>query len=101
MIFENAVSLGKYIFAGKLKRREKSKTDRWIILNKKSDEPIGDIHWYGAWRQYSLFLPSCDSTVFNSECLKEIADFLNKLNRDHKKNLIKQQKYQEIWKGST
>ena len=45
----------------------------------KDAEPkvIGHIKWFGQWRKYALF-PTNDS-VFEPECLEDLADLLRKL----------------------
>jgi len=56
------------------------KTERWVCCNNKSDEPLGLIHWYGAWRQY-VFEPEDGAIIFNDGCLKIIVEVLEMLNR--------------------
>ena len=57
----------------------KPKTTVWDILNRKSGFPLGRIAWYGPWRQYVCSL--VEDAVFNNGCLRDIAEFLDKLNR--------------------
>lgn len=57
----------------------KGKTERWVVCNNQSHEPLGLIQWYGAWRQY-VFEPNDGPLVFNNGCLKIIEDFLTDLN---------------------
>ena len=47
-----------------------------------SDQFLGMIGWYGAWRQYT-YQPAPDTT-FNNGCLQDIADVLTSLNEEHK-----------------
>jgi len=61
----------------------KPKTVVINVINNGSSTILGQIAWYGAWRQYT-FNPY-PSTVFNNECLKEIQDVLTDLNTEHKK----------------
>ncbi len=51
----------------------------WVVRNKRSGEPLGTIDWYGGWRQYT-FRPLSETRhlIFSSECLRDIAGFLEK-----------------------
>ena len=53
------------------------KTEIWNILSKSSSFILGQIKWYGAWRQY-CFYPSPNS-VFNNTCMQEIIQFIANL----------------------
>lgn len=48
-------------------------TTRWDCWSHR-DGDLGQVHWYGAWRQYCYF-PS-ENTVFSAGCLKDITDFI-------------------------
>lgn len=43
---------------------------------------LGEIKWRSGWRRYAFF-PSKD-TLYESQCLRDIADFLDKLMRSRK-----------------
>lgn len=53
------------------------KTEIWNILSKSSGFILGQIKWYGSWRQYCLFPAS--QCVFNTSCMKDINDAINEL----------------------
>ncbi len=36
---------------------KKSKTNKYLVCNKKTDDELGTIEWYSYWRQY-IFKPS-------------------------------------------
>lgn len=57
-------------------------TRRFEVRAKKGDLLIGSIRWYGPFRCYS-FLP-LEGTVYEVDCLGDIIDTLNQLNREHK-----------------
>lgn len=57
------------------------KTDFIQVRSKSSNELLGEIKWYGAWRQYCFFPLNA---LFNSTCLDDIKKFLDKLNEEHK-----------------
>lgn len=50
------------------------KTKTWAVCVK-NDVPfaIGQIKWYGPWRQYCFFPNS--NTIWNAECLEDVANF--------------------------
>lgn len=49
-------------------------THQWIVQSKSRASKLGRVKWYGAWFEY-VFLPEPD-TIFNTECLQDIASFL-------------------------
>ena len=60
------------------------KTKKYNILTK--DIPsikLGEIKWFGRWRQYSFFPEP--NTVFEKQCLKDITNFIETLMLDRKK----------------
>ena len=57
------------------------KTELWEIYSKSNDALLGEIKWYGAWRQYCFFPLNA---LFNSTCLDDIKKYLDKLNEEHK-----------------
>ena len=58
------------------------KTQFWQVVSK-NQILLGDIKWFNHWRQYAFF-PQKD-TIYNSTCLKDIKEFINKLMKEHKK----------------
>lgn len=61
---------------------DKPKTELWAVVNKSSDDALGQIEWYSAWRQY-IFVP-IGGTVYNDGCLETIIAFMKCLNREKK-----------------
>jgi hypothetical protein len=63
-----------------------SSTGKTLILDirSKEDKPLilGTIRWFSAWRKY-CFYPS-NLTIFEQDCLRQIADWIEKLTSDHK-----------------
>ena len=51
----------------------------WQCLNNRSKEPLGVITFYKPWKQHVIQFN--DGCVFNNQCLKDIADFLEQLNK--------------------
>ena len=56
---------------------EKRKTPIYHIYSKHSNDEIGIIKWYGAWRKYCFF-PNED-TIWDKKCLEQMLkkDFLD------------------------
>jgi hypothetical protein len=50
------------------------KTEIWYVYNIRSENRLGTIKWYGAWRQY-CFYPESDC-VFNKDCMNDIIKFI-------------------------
>jgi len=59
------------------------KTEIWNILSKSSGYILGQIKWYGSWRQYCFF-PSAHC-VFNNSCMTDILNFIKELMEDRRK----------------
>jgi len=47
------------------------KTEIWSVDSKSGGFSLGQIKWFGRWRQYCFF-PARD-TVFNTDCMKDIS----------------------------
>lgn len=60
------------------------KTKRFWVKPKDSDDTLGYISWYGRWRKYCFF-PNGD-TVYEWDCLRDIADFIEQETQEYKEN---------------
>ncbi len=60
-----------------------TKTSTYHVHSKKGFEFVGIIKWYSGWRRYTFYPKG--GTLYDENCLKEIADFINKLMDDRKK----------------
>ncbi len=58
------------------------KTNKWFVVAKRSDAMLGEIKWYGPWRQYCFF-PAME-TIFNVGCLNSICEFISE-EMEHRK----------------
>lgn len=58
------------------------KTNRWQVVTLDGNTVLGSVHWWGAWRQYSFFPQP--STVFERQCLRDIADFCELKTKEHR-----------------
>jgi len=72
----------RYVCFEELPIPAKTKTKRFMVKNKIYGDMLGHIKWYGAWRQYCFFVNY--DIVFCSECLADIADFINNLMAERK-----------------
>jgi len=57
---------------------EKPKTQAWSCRSSAEDE-LGQVRWYGSWRQYCFFPTGYGQLVFNDGCLKDIIHFMGQL----------------------
>jgi hypothetical protein len=63
----------------------KTKTKVFEVRNKLSNNWLGFVKWYAPWRKYCYFADPI-GLVFDSSCLAEIQDFINKLMAERKEN---------------
>ena len=56
------------------KTEDKPKTSVWSCQNKKSNDELGIVKWYAAWRGYCYF-PTVQA-VYSAGCLADIQDFI-------------------------
>jgi hypothetical protein len=54
-------------------------TEVWDVLSRRSGAVLGQIRWYGAWRQYVLHPDP--TAIFSGDCLHDIADFARQRTR--------------------
>ena len=73
--------IGQYLQVQDLPRRPGRTTDRWQVLGNGGDV-LGVVQWFGRWRQYT-FDPA-PGTTFNATCLRDIAAWLDKINRERR-----------------
>jgi len=59
------------------------KTRKVNVVSKRHGYSLGLIQWYGRWRQY-VFVPGPE-TVFNRDCLRDIAQYLQEMMDERKK----------------
>jgi len=58
------------------------KTEKWAVINKSTEEPLAQIEWYYAWRQYVIYPEP--NTLYNDGCLEAIIVFMKRLNIEKK-----------------
>ncbi len=64
---------------------ESGKTRLWHVCPP-GQSPIGIVHWYGPWRKY-CYSPHAN-TVYEQDCLRDIAAFCEERTKDHKANKV-------------
>jgi hypothetical protein len=60
--------------------RDTGKTLVWDVTAKDGGLRLGEVKWFGRWRRYAFFPSDC---VFEHQCLRELADFLEARTREH------------------
>lgn len=75
-----------YLEVREVPRDVKRITRRWEIFNKQRTIYLGEVAWWSAWRRYT-FQPA-PNTLFDSNCLGEIACFIDERmeERKHERN---------------
>jgi len=63
-------------------QRDGQKTLRFLVTTADNRSVLGTVAWYSQWRRYA-FYPT-HGTVFEQDCLREIADFCETKTREHK-----------------
>ncbi|MEI3530661.1 MAG: hypothetical protein V8Q75_06370 [Bacilli bacterium] len=71
--------IGKYITAF-IEQLPKRKTPIYKLCNQQNELiHLGEIKYNPSWRKYCFY--PIDETVFDSKCLLDIVEFMDKLNR--------------------
>jgi hypothetical protein len=58
------------------------KTPIYEIYSKLSNTLIGEIKWYGAWRQFCFF--PVENTVWDTKCLTSLTNYIQAINCKYK-----------------
>lgn len=77
---EKYIEISEVIKVGKSSRR----TNIYAVTNKRTSVTVGYIKWYGGWRKYVFFVEP--DMIFDYECLRLIADYTEKLTKQHYAN---------------
>ena len=67
----------EFIKFEKIKNRK-----RWIILNEKEDDALGEIYYNSGWHKFVAEFNTY--SYFDDSCLQRITDFVKKLNLKEK-----------------
>lgn len=76
--------ISKYFYASIIRTRPKTKV--WGIFTRTEKFKLGEVKWYAPWRQYCFFpnRNTYDETLFNSQCLIDLAGFIKTKMDNHK-----------------
>ena len=69
----------EFVLAGK---SASGKTDSFRVINKDTKSLLGGISWYPGWRRY--IFQSLAAIIYEQDCLRDIADFLEDLMKKRK-----------------
>lgn len=69
----------------------KTKTKQFYIENKASKSILGYVVFFPQWRKF-VFTQILDEIIFDSKCLREIADFCDKQTNEWKESLKEESK---------
>lgn len=58
------------------------KTKVVLVISKRQDKVLGEIRWYGSWRQYA-FYPYAD-TIWNIGCMRNVETCITGLMNERK-----------------
>lgn len=61
------------------------KTRIWIVAEQANDGALGEVKWYGPWRQYAFF--PWAMMVFEKDCLRDIANWCEDASKKHRDTL--------------
>jgi len=75
--------LSKYLEFVEVTPTGPRKTKVFYVRSKKHGFVVGSVSWFGRWRQYVFFLQP--GMVFNKDCLCDIAQFLEGLMQERKR----------------
>lgn len=59
------------------------KTKIWDVVTIDGSSKLGEIRWFSRWRRYAFFPDR--KTVFEQDCLRRIADFIQLKTEEHKR----------------
>ncbi len=69
--------MSKYLEFALIELKPKTKVIK--VMSRLHGNTLGNIKWYGAWRQYAFF-PGSD-TLYNVECLNDIISYIKELRK--------------------
>jgi hypothetical protein len=67
-------------------------TKQWHVLPKDLPFPIGVIKWYSGWRRYCLFTIPGGEAIFEEQCLRDIAEFIESVTKAQRETWEKRRK---------
>jgi len=74
-----------YKYLSFIEQNTKTKTKIFSVVNKIYGAALGSVKWYAPWRKYCFFADFA-GIVFDTGCLADIQDFINKLMAERREN---------------
>lgn len=71
----------RYLFFNRDDHYE-GRTTKIVITSKRHLDILGEIKWFGKWRQYAFFPDPL--TIWNPECLDDVQECIKRLKEEHK-----------------
>ena len=75
----------RFDFAGK---SDSGKTSVWAVANISEQLKLGEIRWFGRWREYCFFPEPSQALVFSKGCLQDVAEFIASQMKTHRDSMI-------------
>ena len=60
------------------------KTKVWIVDPREYGHRLGKVSWYSPWRKYCFYPDTQLQTIFEEQCLRDIADFCEARTKEHR-----------------
>jgi hypothetical protein len=84
--------MGEWIKFVEVDLRDGRKTKVWAVMTIDGSECLGRIGWYSSWRRYCFIVQLAadprQQFIFEQDCLRRIADFVERKTRQHKSRLL-------------
>jgi len=72
------------------------KTKQFYITNIASGDILGYIVFFPQWRKYVLVSDERQKVIYDTKCLLEIVEFLNKINQERQEELKKEKGEKDV-----
>ena len=66
----------KWVYFSIAGTSQSGKTQLWYVMARQGDLYLGQIRWHSPWRKYAFYPDPHNQTVYESDCLRDIADFI-------------------------
>jgi len=60
------------------------KTRAWNVLSRDGGYALGEVSWHSPWRRFCFKVGGYASAVFEEDCLRDIAEFVEARTREYK-----------------
>ena len=71
----------KYFSVEQIPPTSGRKLPTFDIINNRAGDVLGEIKWYGAWRQWAVFAEG--STVWSDSCLDDLKTAIGRIKAEH------------------